>query len=351
MPTRGRSTLTQFLIESRRSAPHATGEFNALITNVSLACKAIARRVAQGTLEREPTVPVIDAADTSPLFVRATEWAGHLAGISAADAPAPQAIPVHYPLGKYLLRFESLDGVDNLDVNVTVGSIFSILRVAVPGEVAAPGDWLQPGTAQVCAGYAIYGPCTMLVITFGQGTHAFTLDAALGEWVLSHPRLTVPTATRDFAINASNTRFWEPAVKRYVNECFAGRSGPRGADFSLRWVASLVAEAHRILLRGGVFLDPRDTRDALRPGRLRLLHEVQPIAFLIEQAGGMASTGHERAMDVAPLTLDDRVGFVFGSRDEVERIERYHVEHVSPEAVDDYVSPLFGNRGLFARTE
>ena len=232
-----------------------------------------------------------------------------------------------------------------------MGSIFSILRVAVPGEVAAPGDWLQPGTAQVCAGYAIYGPCTMLVITFGQGTHAFTLDAALGEWVLSHPRLTVPTATRDFAINASNTRFWEPAVKRYVNECFAGRSGPRGADFSLRWVASLVAEAHRILLRGGVFLDPRDTRDALRPGRLRLLHEVQPIAFLIEQAGGMASTGHGRAMDVAPLTLDDRVGFVFGSRDEVERIERYHVEHVSPEAVDDYVSPLFGHRGLFARTE
>lgn len=346
MPTRGRSTLTQFLIESRRSSPHATGEFNALLTNVSLACKAIARRVAQGTLEREPAACAVEAVDTSPLFVRATEWAGHLAGISAADAPAPQAIPVHYPLGKYLLRFESLDGADNLDVNTTVGSIFSILRVSAPGEVPAPGDWLQPGTAQVCAGYALYGPCTMLVLTFGQGTHAFTLDAMLGEWVLSHAHLTVPAATCEFAINAANTRFWEPAVKRYVDDCLAGHAGPRGADFSMRWVASLVAEAHRILLRGGVFLDPCVTREAARPGGLRLLHEVQPIAFLIEQAGGLASTGRSRVMERVPTDLQERVGFVFGSRDEVERIERHHRDEVP----DDYVSPLFGHRGLFART-
>jgi fructose-1,6-bisphosphatase I/sedoheptulose-1,7-bisphosphatase len=183
----------------------------------------------------------------------------------------------------------------------------------------------------------------MLVITVGTGVHAFTLDPQLGEFFLTHPSIRIPHEAKEFAINASNSRFWEPAVKRYVDECLAGRSGPRGKDFNMRWIASLVAEAHRILMRGGVFLYPRDTKEPARAGRLRLLYEANPISFLIEQAGGAASTGRERIMDVVPTSLHERIPFIFGARDEVERIEAYHRE-VQPDAYD---APLFGTRGLF----
>ncbi len=354
MPTGGRSTLTQFIIEERRKAPGATGDLDALISDLSLACKAIARRVAQGALtdvlggagtsnvhgEEQKTLDLV----SNEIFLRATEWGGHLAGMVSEELEVPYAIPQQYPRGKYLLLFDPLDGSLNVDVNVTVGSIFSILRAPNPGAAAALEDFLQPGASQVCAGYAVYGPCTMLVLTLGSGTHAFTLDPTLGEWVLSHPHLRIPAETREFAINASNSRFWQPAVKRYVDECLAGQSGPRLADFNMRWIASLVAETHRILMRGGVFLYPRDTKDPGRPGRLRMLYETNPIAFLIEQAGGMASTGHTRVMEVQPASLHQRIGFVFGSSDEVLRVERYHREDPN----DAYDSPLFGRRGLFA---
>jgi fructose-1,6-bisphosphatase I/sedoheptulose-1,7-bisphosphatase len=240
--------------------------------------------------------------------------------------------------------FDPLDGSSNIDVNVAVGSIFSILRAKTPNEDPAPADFLQPGTEQVAAGYAIYGPSTMLVLTLGNGTHGFTLEPVLGEWVLSHPNLRIPAATREFAINASNSRFWESAVKRYVDECLAGKTGPRSADFNMRWIASLVAETHRILMRGGVFMYPRDTKDPAKAGRLRLLYEANPISFLIEQAGGMASTGRKRLMDIVPTSLHERIGFVFGSAEEVARIEAYHREG----SVEEYDSPLFGRRGLFA---
>ena len=358
MPTGGKSTLTQFLIEERRRHPDATGDLNALVTDVSLACKAIARKVAFGALagvlgdhdkaanavnvqgEKQKTLDVL----SNDLFIRATEWGGHLAGMASEEMEAPYALPPQYARGKYLLLFDPLDGSSNIDVNVSVGSIFSILRATTPGKDPKPEDFLQPGTAQVCAGYAIYGPSTMLVLTLGRGTHAFTLDPMLGEWVLSHPNLAIPEATREFAINASNSRFWEPAVKRYVDECTAGQTGPRGVDFNMRWIASLVAETHRILMRGGVFLYPRDRKDPARAGRLRLLYEASPISFLIEQAGGGASTGRTRLLDVKPDALHQRIGFVFGSKQEVARIEGYHRDE-PPEAFD---SPLFGKRGLFA---
>jgi fructose-1,6-bisphosphatase I/sedoheptulose-1,7-bisphosphatase len=221
------------------------------------------------------------------------------------------------------------------------------VRAPTPGVDAGAEDFLQPGSAQVCAGYAIYGPSTMLVLTLGHGTHAFTLDPMLGEWVLSHRELRIPPQTREFAINASNSRFWEPAVKRYVDECLAGQTGPRGADFNMRWIASLVAETHRILMRGGVFLYPRDTRASGKTGRLRLLYEANPISMLIEQAGGRASDGRTRALEVQPASLHQRIGLVFGSADEVERIERYHAD----EPPDTYSSPLFGRRGLFAEVD
>lgn len=353
----GRSTLTQFLIEERRRHPNATGDLNALITDVSVACKAISREVAFGALrdvlgsagsqnvqgEEQKKLDVL----SNDIFLRATEWGGNVAGMVSEEMDEPYCLPLEYPRGKYLLVFDPLDGSSNIDVNVTVGSIFSILRAATPGEDPEPEDFLQPGTRQVCAGYAIYGPSTMLVLSMGTGTHAFTLEPHLGEWILSHPNLQIPERTCEFAINASNSRFWEPAVKRYVDECVMGQSGPRSADFNMRWIASLVAETHRILMRGGVFLYPRDARDPLRPGRLRLLYEANPVAMLIEQAGGRASTGRARLMEVQPEGLHQRIGLVFGSAEEVGLIESYHREE-PPE--DGYRSPLFGRRGLFATT-
>ena len=358
MPTGGKATLTQFLIEERRRAPDATGDLNGLITDVSLACKAIASRVAFGTLgapteAREAAVNVQGETQkpldriSNELFLRASEWGGHVAGMLSEEMEGVYTLPAHYPRGKYLLMFDPLDGSSNIDVNVAVGSIFSIAHAPHPHVDAQPADFLQPGATQVCAGYAIYGPSTMLVLTLGRGTHAFTLDPMLGEWVLSHRHLKVPASTREFAINASNSRFWEPAVKRYVDECLAGQTGPRGADFNMRWIASLVAETHRILMRGGIFLYPRDTKDKAKAGRLRLLYEANPIAFLIEQAGGRASTGRQSLLDVVPESLHQRIGFVFGASDEVERIERYHRD----EPLDTYASPLFGRRGLFAQTD
>jgi fructose-1,6-bisphosphatase I/sedoheptulose-1,7-bisphosphatase len=250
---------------------------------------------------------------------------------------------VEYPRGRYLLLFDPLDGSSNIDVNVAVGSIFSVLRC--PEGVGDPSesDFLQPGSAQVCAGYAIYGPSTMLVLTTGRGVNGFTLDREIGEFMLTHPNLRIADDTAEFAINASNSRYWEPAVKRYVNECIAGKSGPRGRDFNMRWIASLVAEAHRILMRGGVFMYPRDRKDLEKPGRLRLLYEANPIGFVIEQAGGRASTGYQPILNVQPESLHQRIGFVFGARAEVERIERYHRDHND----FHYEAPLFGPRGLF----
>jgi fructose-1,6-bisphosphatase I/sedoheptulose-1,7-bisphosphatase len=347
------TTLTQFLIEERRRHPGASGELNALILDVALACKAIAKRVAYGALG-----DVLGAAATTnvqgekqqkldlvanDLFLRANEWGGLVSGMVSEELEEPHPIPERYPRGKYLLAFDPLDGSSNIDVNVSVGSIFSILRATRPGANATVEDFLQPGSKQVCAGYAIYGPTTMIVLTVGTGVHGFTLEPQLGEFFLTNPSIQVPAAAKEFAINASNSRFWEPAVSRYVDECLAGSTGPRGKDFNMRWVASLVAETHRILTRGGVFLYPRDTKDPAKPGRLRLLYEANPVAFIIEQAGGLASTGSARILDIKPEDLHQRIALIFGAREEVERIEQYHRDH----NIAEYDTPLFRSRGLF----
>ncbi len=347
------TTLAQFLIEEGRRYPGASGELNSLILDVALACKAIAKRVAYGALGG-----VLGAAATTnvqgetqqkldlvanDLFLRANEWGGLVSGMVSEELEAPHPIPERYPRGKYLLAFDPLDGSSNIDVNVAVGSIFSILRAPNPGANAAVEDFLRPGSEQVCAGYAIYGPSTMIVLTVGTGVHGFTLEPQLGDFVLTHPAIQIPAAANEFAINASNSRFWEPAVTRYVDECLAGSAGPRGKDFNMRWVASLVAETHRILTRGGVFLYPRDTKDSTKPGRLRLLYEANPVAFIIEQAGGLTSTGRARVLDIAPEDLHQRIAFIFGAREEVERIEQYHRDQ---NVVEDE-APLYGTRGLF----
>ena len=351
-----RTTLTQFLIEERRRHPEASGELNALILDIALACKAISRAVARGALDGVLGGNAKSNGDgeahdklrrvANHLFLRSSEWGGHLAGMLSEQSEIPYAIPAQYPKGGYLLAFDPLDGASNIDVNVAVGSIFSILRGRNPHSDATPGDFLQDGDCQVCAGYAIYGPSTMLVLTVGTGVHGFTLDPVLGEFFLTHANLRIPRETSEFSINASNSRFWEPAVKRYVDECLAGETGPRGKDFNMRWIASLVAETHRVLMRGGVFLDPRDSQEPGKPGRLRLLYEANPIAFIVEQAQGRASTGRERVLGVLPEALHERIGFVFGSCDEVERVERYHRDH----NLREYDAPLFAVRGLFHAT-
>jgi fructose-1,6-bisphosphatase I/sedoheptulose-1,7-bisphosphatase len=358
MPLSKRQTLTQYLIEQRRRFPQASGDFNALILDVSIACKAIARAVAFGELgetagnvggelnvqgEVQKKLDVV----SNDMFIAAAEWSGHLAGMASEEMEQPYQIPPAYPRGKYLLVFDPLDGSSNIDVNVSVGSIFSILRapaqVVESGRDVTEADFLQPGTTQVAAGYALYGPVTMLVLTVGNGVVGFTLDPNIGEFKLTHPRITVPHDSHEFAINSSNSRFWEPPVKRYVDECLAGKTGPRSKDFNMRWIASMVAEAHRILMRGGVFLYPRDTKDPSKPGRLRLLYEANPVGFIMEQAGGRASTGRQPVLAVHPSSLHQRIGFVFGSKNEVERIERYHQEPAPRERGN----PLFAERSLF----
>jgi fructose-1,6-bisphosphatase I / sedoheptulose-1,7-bisphosphatase len=362
MPLSRRQTLTQYLIDQRRRFPQASGELNALILDVSIACKAIARSVAFGELgDAAGNAAVIAGGEvnvqgevqkkldvvSNRMVIATAEWSGHLAGMASEEMEHPYQIPPSYPRGKYLLVFDPLDGSSNIDVNVSVGSIFSILRA--PPEVVESGrdvteaDFLQPGATQVAAGYALYGPVTMLVLTVGNGVVGFTLDPNLGEFKVTHPNITVPPDTQEFAINTSNSRFWEPPVKRYVDECLAGKTGPRGKDFNMRWIASMVAEAHRILMRGGVFMYPRDTKDAARPGRLRLLYEANPIGMLMEQAGGRASTGRQPVLGVKPSALHQRIGLVFGSKNEVERIERYHHEPATRESG----SPLFVERSLF----
>ncbi len=353
-----RPTLTQYLIDQRRRFPGASGDLNALLLDVSIACKAIARQVAFGELraasenaggmvnvqgEVQKHLDVV----SNELFLRQAECSGYLAGMASEEMGQPYPIPAEYPRGKYLLVFDPLDGSSNLDVNVTVGSIFSILRA--PEDAVAGGrdvrgeDFLQPGTRQVAAGYALYGPSTMLVLSVGNGVVGFTLDLNVGEFKLTHPDLRVPEDAQEFAINSSNSRFWEPPVKRYVDECLAGRTGARGKDFNMRWIASMVAEAHRILMRGGVFLYPRDSRDPGRDGRLCLLYEANPIGFVMEQAGARASTGRQPMLGVRPERLHQRIGLVFGSKNEVERIERYHREG----STRDLPNPLFVERGLF----
>jgi fructose-1,6-bisphosphatase len=352
------TTLTEFIIGEQRKYSHATGGFTALLNDIRLACKRISNRIGKGALrgahgaaageniqgERQMKLEVM----ANDIFVRTNEWGGHLAAMVSEELDAVYPIPAQYPRGRYLLAFDPLDGSGNIDVNGTAGSIFSVLRCAEGVTEPAAKDFLQPGTEQACAGYAIYGPTTMLVLTLGHGVYGFTLDRELGEFMLTHPDLRIPADTSEFAINASNERFWEPPVKRYISECLAGASGPRAKDFNMRWIASLVAEVHRILMRGGLFLYPKDSKDPARAGHLRLLYEANPMALLIEQAGGAASTGGGRILEVEPQELHQRAPVILGSKDEVERIARYHDEH--ERGLDQpYTSPLFNTRSLFVQ--
>lgn len=352
-------TITEFLIEEQRRFPEATGDFTALLNYVRLACKRISFIVGRGALsgaqgsahdmnvqgETQMKLDVI----ANDIFLRTFEYGGHLAGMVSEELELPYQIPSQYPLGKYLLAFDPLDGSSNIDINAPVGSIFSVLKARCGSLPCDGADFLQQGCKQLCAGYAIYGATTMLVLTVGRGVHGFTLDRGFGEFILTHPSMTIPAETSEFAINVSNERFWEAPVKRYVVECLAGQSGVRGRDFNMRWIASLVAEVHRILIRGGLFMYPKDTKDSSKAGRLRLLYEANPMSMIVEQASGRAITGRSRVLDLIPTELHQRVPLILGCKTEVDRIERYHLEH--DQGLDyTYSSPLFKERSLFIQS-
>ncbi|TLX54551.1 class 1 fructose-bisphosphatase [Stutzerimonas nosocomialis] len=332
-----RTTLSRYLIEQTRS--HNTpADLRFLVEVVARACKAISHAVSKGALGG-----VLGSMDTenvqgevqkkldvmsNEILLEANEWGGTLAGMASEEMDKPYQIPGRYPKGAYLLLFDPLDGSSNIDVNVSVGTIFSVLRC--PGDCFSQNDvlgeeaFLQPGTKQVAAGYAVYGPQTMLILTLGDGVKGFTLDRELGSFVLTHENMQVPQSTAEFAINMSNQRHWEPPVQRYVAELQAGEEGPLGKNYNMRWIASMVADVHRILTRGGIFMYPRDAREPDKPGKLRLMYEANPMSFIIEQAGGMATNGQQRILEVEPKSLHERVAVFLGSKEEVERITGYH---------------------------
>lgn len=330
------TTITQFLADEQRKLNTNNTDLLALMGQVATACKVIASAVnkgalsgVMGSLESEniqgETQKKLDVI-TNDIFMQTTERGGLLAAMASEEMDDVYHIPAQYPRGKYLLVFDPLDGSSNVDVNISVGTIFSVLEYAGDSATPAAAEFLQPGTQQVAAGYALYGSSTMLVITTGHGVNGFTLDVDIGEFVLTHPNMMITPDTKEFAINASNERFWEAPVQRYVNECVAGKTGPRGRDFNMRWVASMVAEVHRIIIRGGVFMYPKDAKDPTKAGKLRLMYEANPMSFIVEQAGGISSTGRQRILDVQPEGLHQRVPVILGSKNEVEIILAYHAE-------------------------
>ena len=328
-----RISLTRYLVEQQRVDGHIPSQLRLLIEVVARACKGISQAVNKGALggvlgsagsenvqgEMQKKLDVI----ANEVLVEANEWGGHLAGMASEEMEGIYVVPNRYPQGEYLLLFDPLDGSSNIDVNVTIGTIFSVLKKP-EGPGVSEQDFLQPGNRQVAAGYCLYGPQTTLVLTVGDGVAMFTLDREQGSFVLVQEHMKIPEDTKEFAINMSNMRHWDAPVLRYVQECLAGQDGPRGKDFNMRWIASMVADVHRILTRGGIFLYPWDRREPDKPGKLRLMYEANPMGWLVEQAGGAATNGKQRILDVQPAKLHERISVILGSRNEVERVTGYH---------------------------
>lgn len=331
-----RISLTRYLVEQQRVDGHIPSQLRLLLEVVARACKGISQAVNKGDLGG-----VLGAATTenvqgemqkkldiiaNEVLIEANEWGGHLAAMASEEMDSIYVVPNRYPQGEFLLLFDPLDGSSNIDVNVSIGTIFSVLRKPEGHTGVSEQDFLQSGAHQVAAGYCVYGPQTTLVLTVGDGVAMFTLDREQGSFVLTKENVQIPADTKEFAINMSNMRHWDAPVKRYVDECLAGQEGPRGKDFNMRWVASMVADVHRILTRGGIFLYPWDKREPNKPGKLRLMYEANPMGWLVEQAGGAATNGKERILDIQPGKLHERVSVILGSKNEVERVTGYHRE-------------------------
>jgi len=331
-----RVSLTQYLVEEQRLNNSIPAELRLLIEVVARACKTISHAVGKGALgevlgtagseniqgEVQKKLDIL----SNEILLEANEWGGHLAAMASEEMESIHPIPHRYPKGEYMLLFDPLDGSSNIDVNVSIGTIFSVLKAPDGMSTPTEQDFMQAGSKQVAAGYAVYGPQTVLVLTTGNGVNCFTLDREMGSWVLTQKNMQIPADTKEFAINASNTRHWHAPVTRYVSEMLAGSTGPRGKDFNMRWIASMVADVHRILNRGGIFMYPADAREPDKPGKLRLMYEANPMAMIVEQAGGAATDGKRRILDIQPEKLHQRVPVFLGSRNEVELVTRYHQE-------------------------
>ncbi len=329
-------SLSRYLVEQQRDKGHIPADLRLLLEVVARACKSISHAVNKGALGG-----VLGSADSenvqgevqkkldiiaNEVLLEANEWGGHLAAMASEEMDSIYLVPNRYPQGEYLLMFDPLDGSSNIDVNVSIGTIFSVLKKSDDSQGVTEQDFLQPGKQQVAAGYCVYGPQTTLVLTVGDGVAMFTLDREQGSFVLTQENVQVPVDTKEFAINMSNMRHWDEPVRRYIDECLQGKEGPRGKDFNMRWIASMVADVHRILTRGGVFMYPWDKREPHKPGKLRLLYEANPMSWLIEQAGGAATNGKVRILDMQPSQLHERVSVILGSKNEVERVTQYHTK-------------------------
>ena len=327
-------TLSRYLVEQQRVDGLIPAQLRLLIEVVARACKRISHSVNKGALgdvlgtagsenvqgEVQKKLDII----ANEVLIEANEWGGHLAAMASEEMDSIYLVPNRYPQGEYLLMFDPLDGSSNIDVNVSIGTIFSVLKKPEGHPGVTEDDFLQAGAQQVAAGYCVYGPQTTLVLTFGDGVAMFTLDREQGSFVLTQENVRIPEDTKEFAINMSNMRHWDAPVKRYVDECLAGVEGPRNKDFNMRWIASMVADVHRILTRGGVFMYPWDKREPNKPGKLRLMYEANPMAFIVEQAGGAATDGTQRILDIQPEKLHQRVAVFLGSKNEVDLVTSYH---------------------------
>jgi fructose-1,6-bisphosphatase I len=333
-------SLTRYLVEQQRVDGSIPSQLRLLLEVVARACKSISHAVNKGALggvlgasenqnenvqgEIQKKLDII----ANEVLIEANEWGGHLAAMASEEMEDIYVVPNRYPQGEYLLLFDPLDGSSNIDVNVSIGTIFSVLRKP-EGPAVTKDDFLQAGSQQVAAGYCVYGPQTTLVLTVGRGVAMFTLDREQGSFVLTQEHVTIPADTQEFAINMSNMRHWDAPTRRYIDECLQGAEGPRGKNFNMRWIASMVADVHRILTRGGVFMYPWDQREPNKPGKLRLMYEANPMSWLIEQAGGASTNGKQRILDIAPEQLHQRVSVVLGSKNEVERATRYYAEQAA----------------------
>lgn len=329
-------SLTRYLVEQQRVDGLIPSQLRLLLEVVARACKSISQAVNKGALggvlgsaesenvqgEMQKKLDII----ANEVLIEANEWGGHLAAMASEEMDSIYVVPNRYPQGEYLLLFDPLDGSSNIDVNVSIGTIFSVLKKPSESHGVTEADFLQAGAKQVAAGYCVYGPQTTLVLTVGDGVAMFTLDREQGTFVLTQENVKIPVDTKEFAINMSNMRHWDEPVKRYIDECLQGKEGPRGKDFNMRWVASMVADVHRILTRGGVFLYPWDKREPNKPGKLRLMYEANPMSWLVEQAGGAATNGRERILDINPSKLHERVSVVLGSKNEVQRVTSFHLD-------------------------
>ncbi len=328
--------LKQFLLHEKRSGVDLPYDLIELIHEVSITCKEIAATVSRGELsgvlgvagsenvqgETQKELDII----TNDIMVSHMSLSGLVAGMGSEEIDDPIDVPSK-ERGEYLLMFDPLDGSSNIDVNISVGTIFSVLKAPLGcKETPELDDYLQKGAEQKAAGFVVYGPATVFVLTTGQGVHMFTLDNSIGEFVLTTESVKIPEETTEYAINMANRRFWDAPMTQYIEDCQMGEDGPLGKRYNMRWIASMVAEVYRILVRGGIFMYPYDSRDPSKAGKLRLMYEANPMSFIIEQAGGMSSTGHGRIMEVESTGLHQRVPVILGSAKEVARVEEYHLK-------------------------